>query len=139
MVIKWDLYGDYIYNYIYMDTYIIIHCICISPSNYRLNSLGKSYTYHIITYNYCIYIYIYSIWVNFITTSRRSTTSRGIMVNGFGKSSPFMAARFRFVKYHNLPRYLLSLYVIIWYMYVYVTLPQTIQTIVRWGYTVICG
>ena len=33
----------------------------------------------------------------------------------------------------------MSLYVIIWYMYVYVTLPQTIQTIVRWGYTVIFG
>ena len=30
---------------------------------------------------------------------------RTMMVNGFGESSPFMAARFRLVKYYKLPRF----------------------------------
>ena len=94
-----------------MDTYIIIHCICISPSNY---SLGKSYIYHIITYNDCIYLGKFH---HDLTSFDHLALESWL---GFRESSPFMAARFRFVKYHNLPRYLLSLYVIIWYMYVYI-------------------
>jgi hypothetical protein len=97
--------------YIYMDTYIIVHCICISPYNY---SLGKSYIYHIITYNDCIYLGKFH---HDLTSFDHLALESWL---GFRESSPFMAARFRFVKYHNLPRYLLSLYVIIWYMYVYI-------------------
>jgi len=41
------------------------------------------------------------IWVNFITTSL--SPSPGIMVNK--GNHPQMAARFRLVKYYNLPRY----------------------------------
>ena len=101
MVIKWDLYGDYIY----MDTYIIIHCICISLSNY---SLGKSYIYHIITYNDCIYLCKFH---HDLTSFDHLALESWL---GFGKSSPFMAARFRLVKYYNLPRYIyiIAIYVI---------------------------
>ena len=60
-----------------------------------------------------IYIYIHIIqkhtyiWVNYneLTTSEPWKSSLG-----FGKSSPFMAARFRLVNYYNLPRYLPSGY-----------------------------
>ena len=41
-------------------------------------------------------------WVNFITTRRDRAPQ--MMVNGFGKSSPFMAELFRLVNYCNLPR-----------------------------------
>jgi len=44
------------------------------------------------------------IWVNFITTSPFSQTLESWFL--YGKSSPFMAARFRLVKYYNLPIYI---------------------------------
>ena len=44
------------------------------------------------------------IWVNFITTEPWSPEAWN---QGFkGKSSPFMAELFRFVKYYNLPIYI---------------------------------
>ena len=41
-------------------------------------------------------------WRNLITTSRRDRTLE--IIGWYGKSSPFMAARFRWVNYCNLPR-----------------------------------
>ena len=50
------------------------------------------------------------IWVNFITTEPWSPEAWN---QGFkGKSSPFMAELFRFVKYYNLPIYI--------YIYIYI-------------------
>ena len=47
-----------------------------------------------------LYVIIYYIWVNFITTSLFSLT--GIMVNK--RNHPQMGQQFRLVKYYNLPR-----------------------------------
>ena len=47
-------------------------------------------------------IYIYTVWVNFITTSLRPNP--GIMVSK--GNHPPMAELFRWVKYDNLPRYI---------------------------------
>ena len=55
--------------------------------------------------------YVHMIWVNLITTSLFSLTG---IIFFLGKSSPFMAQKFRLVKYYNLRRYDIYIY---WYIY----------------------
>ena len=62
-------------------------------------------------------------WVNFITTSRRDR-ALGIMVNK--GNHPQMAARFRLVKYYNLPR---CLFLRLWILKVFIVIPYHIITV----------
>ena len=83
--------------------YMYIWCIYIyislgSPSYHPFLLMG--FPWNKPSIRIC-YIYIF-IWVNFITTSLRP--SPGIMVNK--GNHPQMAARFRLVKFCNLPTYI---------------------------------